>query len=115
MQRDGQRDGQTLLRQALQARDQPAGGDGDAARRDTQQVGVGDGAHGAHNGFVVSQRLAHAHEHDVREPAALAQQPAVGVKGLVDDLVGGQVAAEGALAGGAEGAADRAADLRRDA
>ena len=63
----------------------------------------------------VEQRLAHAHEHDVREPAAFGRQPALGVARLVDDLGDLEVAPEPELAGGTERAADRAAGLARDA
>ena len=63
----------------------------------------------------VEQRLAHAHEHDVRQPLAVRGQPARGVADLVDDLGRLEVAPEAELAGRAERAADRAAGLARDA
>ena len=63
----------------------------------------------------VEQRLAHAHEHDVRQALPVGREAARGVTDLVDDLGGLEVAPEPELAGGAERAADRAAGLARDA
>ncbi len=63
----------------------------------------------------VEQRLAHPHEHDVRQPLAVRRQPAGRVADLVDDLGGREVAREPELARRAERAADRAAGLARDA
>ena len=63
----------------------------------------------------VEQRLAHAHEHDVRQPLAVGREPARGEADLVDDLGDLEVAPEPELAGRAERAADRAAGLARDA
>ena len=58
----------------------------------------------------VHQRLAHAHEDEVVDRLDAAE-----VQDLVEDLVGGQVAAELHRARGAEGAGQRAAGLAGDA
>ena len=63
----------------------------------------------------VEERLAHAHEHDVRQPLPVGGQAARGVADLVDDLGGLEVPGEAELAGRAERTADRAAGLARDA
>ena len=63
----------------------------------------------------VEQRLAHAHEHDVGEVAAVGREPALRVARLVDDLGDLEVAPEPELARRAERAADRTAGLARDA
>ena len=71
---------------------------------------------GLEHAVEVEQRLAHAHEHDVREarrrPAPRRRDRA---PHLVEDLRGLEVALEAQLAGRAERAADRAAGLARDA
>ena len=63
----------------------------------------------------VEQRLAHAHEHDVRQAVAVGREAARREADLVDDLGGLEVAPEAQLAGRAERAADGAAGLARDA
>ena len=66
----------------------------------------------------VLQRLAHAHEHDVREAAFLAvelRSHALGMKNLPDDFPDFEVALESEQRRRAEGAADRAAHLRGNA
>ena len=63
----------------------------------------------------VQERLAHAHEHDVREALVVRGEAAGGVADLVDDLGRLEVAREAQLAGRAERAADGAAGLARDA
>ena len=75
--------------------------------------GVGDAVQ-------IVERLAHAHEDDVGEPAVfLGGRPfaevVAGHLHLGDDLGGGQVAHQGLGAGVAEGAVQRAADLAGDA
>ena len=85
----------------------------------------GDG-HGGLDIIEIIERLAHAHEHDVRD-FALGVRDAVAVRGrgctgpianavagdedLADDLGGCQVAHEPLRSGMAEGAGERAADL----
>ena len=66
---------------------------------------------GAHR-IDVGQRLAHAHEHDVRHPLLGGVLRA---HDLLDDLAGVEVAFEAGLAGGAERAPHRAPGLGRDA
>ena len=68
---------------------------------------------GRPDAVVVGQGLAHAHEHDVAEPAG--EGLPAGVDHLLDDLADRQLAVEAALAGGAEAAAHGAAGLARDA
>jgi hypothetical protein len=69
---------------------------------------------------VVGQRLTHAHEHHVGQPARAAGDLPAGHRrgrrdGLADDLGGGEVAGEAALAGGAERARHAAPGLAGDA
>ena len=75
---------------------------------------VGQPAEGEHL-VVVVERLAHAHQHDVGDPAAVAPRLARRPQQLLEDLAAGEVAAEAHGAGGAERARQRAARLRRDA
>ena len=70
---------------------------------------------GGQDAVEVEQRLAHPHEHDVGQPAAVRDEAAGGVADLVDDLGHLEIAPETELAGGAEGAADGAPGLARDA
>ena len=65
-------------------------------------------------GVEVGQRLAHAHDDDVRQPF-LGRQQVAGVDQLFEDLAGRQVADDAVEAAGAEDAAHAAADLRADA
>ena len=74
-----------------------------------------EGVDGGEHPVEVEQRLAHAHEDDVRQPLAVGGQAPRGVADLVDDLGGLEVPREAQLAGRAERAADRAAGLARDA
>ena len=81
---------------------------------------VGEAAYGADHGLVVGQRLAHAHEHHVGDPARAAGDLVAGQRAgagddLLDDLGGGHVALQAALAGGAERAGHAAAGLAGDA
>jgi hypothetical protein len=85
----------------------------DVACPDAQPVGiVENGERGVHR-LPVHERLAHAHEHDVRHRHGRVEQPHLAH--LPGNLVHGQIAREAHGAGGAEGAAQRAARLRRDA
>ena len=65
-------------------------------------------------GLVVGQRLAHAHVHEVREPAARLEHPR-GADHLRDDLARAEIPLEPHRAREAEGAREAAADLRRHA
>ena len=109
-----------------------AGGrDGDAPLRDGEPVAVGqDGDRVAHR-FEIVERLAHAHEDDVRHrahalalgrepvgrsnPAGKIAEPVAGDEHLPDDLGGGQIAHQRHRAGMAKRAVEGAADLARDA
>ena len=77
--------------------------------------GIGERLHRGEDPVEVEQRLAHAHEDDVREAPAVRREPARRVADLVDDLGRLEVAPEAELAGRAERAADGAAGLARDA
>jgi hypothetical protein len=66
---------------------------------------VDDAPDGADHPVVVRQRLAHAHEDDVADPASARGLRALGRDDLLDDLAGGQVAGQPGLPGGAEGQA----------
>ena len=82
-------------------------------RREQRVEGLADAG-------VVGQRLAHAHEDDVGQPARAAVDLAVGHGGrggdrLADDLGSRQVARQAALPGRAEGAGHPAAGLAGDA
>ena len=114
MQRDRQVGHQRLGRQLVDHRHEAHGGQGDAAGRHRQPVGVVEQRQRLHGGVVVVQRLAHAHEHDVErrvEQSGGFRQHAH----LAGDFAGGQVPHEPHLAREAEGAAHGAAHLRRHA
>ena len=85
------------------------------SRAQAEEERVGQDGDRLQDAVQVEQRLAHAHEDDVRQVATGRRQPASGMANLVDDLRGLEVAAEAELAGGAEGAADGAARLAGDA
>ena len=110
------------------------GRDGDAPPRQRQAVAVGEDADRVDDVVEVVERLAHAHEDDVRDEAlALGRQQALRARALRErlarpvaepvagddrlrrDLLRRQVAHEPLRAGVAEGAGQRAADLARDA
>ena len=77
-----------------------------------------DAPHRGEHPVVVGQRLAHAHEHDVGQPAAVRRcraWPTAAGAHLLEDLGGRQVALQPALARRAERARHAAAGLRRDA
>ena len=72
---------------------------------------------GLEDAVEVQQRLAHAHEDDVREVGAVLapREPRGGAPDLVEDLGGREVTLEAQLAGRAERAPDGTAGLARDA
>src|SRR5699024_10219355 len=70
--------------------------------------------HSMHNALVVSQRLAHAHEHDVAQTAAFSLHGLRRVAELLDDLCGRKVAVQAALTRCAERTCHAAASLGRD-
>ena len=76
------------------------------------------GGQGAEHLLQVGQRLAHAHQHHVRDfthAVALVPQYSRSLPDLADDFTGGQVAVETLRASGAERAVEGAADLRGNA
>ena len=118
VQGERQRDREALLGELTDPRHQADGGDGDAAGGDAEPVGgrVDEPAYGADHGLVVGQRLTHAHEDHVGDPARAAGDLAAGERAgagddLLDDLGGGHVAVQPALAGGAERAGHAASGL----
>ena len=62
-------------------------------------MGVVEQCDGLHHRFVVVKRLAHAHEDDVGDPLAARRDFAGEEPGLIEDLAGGEVAAETGLPG----------------
>ena len=80
------------------------------AVRRWRDADVGQPPRGGEHVVEVHQRLAHAHEHEVVDRLDAAE-----VQDLVEDLRGGQVAAEPHRPGRAERARQRAAGLRGDA
>ncbi len=119
MQRDGQH-GLGLLAQGLEVGDHAGGRDGDPPARDGDALVVGQDVDGLGDVVQIVQRLAHAHEHDVRELALLARRGPLGevVAGHLDlghDLGRRQVAHQGLGPGVAEGAVQGAAHLAGDA
>jgi hypothetical protein len=99
VQRQREGDLQALLGQPAHGRHEPDGGDDDAALADADAVRrrVDDAADGADHPVVVRQRLAHAHEDDVADPASARDSGALGRDDLLDDLAGGQVAGQPGL------------------
>ncbi len=111
VQREGEAQWHVLLGERFDAGDPADGRDRGVAVPDAE---IGQALAGGEHVVEVQHRLAHAHEHAVAQPPAVALH-AVEVKRLVDDLRGRQVAREFHLAGGAEGARQRAARLRGEA
>jgi hypothetical protein len=111
--------------QPIERRHEARRGERDAATREAVRIVVEHHPHRRHHVFVVRERLAHAHHHDIgdgraalvdpRRADAIGQQCAVRVPQLADDLGSREVAIEALLAGRAEGAVERASRLRRDA
>ena len=95
--------------------DESDGRDRDVAVAQAEAVRIVEQRYRLHHRVVVVERLAHAHEHDVGDPLAARCELAREEPRLVEDLAGGQVAAEPGLTGRAERARKRAARLRRDA
>ena len=96
------------------------GGDSDAPAPDRDSVAVRDRVDRFGDVIQIVERLAHAHEDDIRQQAAfLGARPFVqrvaGDQHLLDDFLGGEIAHEGLRAGMAEGAVEGAADLAGDA
>ena len=101
-----------LLRHAQDAGDHTHRADADFRRAQVYAAIIGDDAQSLHDGIVIVQGLAHAHEHQVAQPGlAHALQQPLSMQHLGDDLTRSQVAHETHLAGGAEDAAHRAARL----
>ena len=116
VQADRQRELRRERRQAPDAGHDARGRDDDVPRPQAEPARVGQDGHGLQDAVEVQERLAHAHEDDVRQAAAaVGGEAAGGVADLVDDLGRLEVAPEAQLAGGAEGAADGAAGLAGDA
>ena len=122
VQRHGQTHRDALGRELPDAGHDADGRYGDVTRGDAEPFGRhrADLAHGGQHGPVVAHRLAHAHEHDVAEPAGASGHFAVahhtsGDAHLFQDLAGRHVAGESKLAGRAERTAHAAADLAGDA
>ena len=120
MQRHGQRHGHPLPRQLPDRGNQADRRDGNVARTHTKALGrrVNQAMQRADHRLVVGQRLAHPHEHDVRQSRRTTRQRAVtarclGVAHLVDDLRRRQVTGQAHLPRRAERARHTAARLRR--
>ncbi len=97
------------------ARDDSRGGDRDVPGAEPEPAEVVQGVDRFEHSVEVQQGLAHAHEHDVREPFAVACQGPGGQPHLIEDLGGLEIATEAQLAGRAERTAHRATGLARDA
>ena len=112
---DGERPLGPQPRQALDPGHDARGGDREVAGAQPEALGIRERGDRREHRIQVEQRLAHAHEHDVREVASVARQPPPRVARLVDDLGDLEVALEAELTRGAERAADRAAGLAAQA
>ena len=100
--------------EAFEAGEDAGGGDGHARLGDAHLLD--EKADGGHEGVVVEEGLAHAHEDQVDAIFADLNDVAIQHGGdLAGDLAGGEVAAHAQLGGEAELAVDRAADLAGDA
>ena len=115
MQRDRQRELGAEGGEPAHARYDARGRHGDVAGAEPEPAAIVQRLDRGQHVVEVEERLAHPHEHDVREPLSLRGQPPRRVAGLVDDLGRVEVAREPELARGAERAADRAAGLARQA
>ena len=115
VERDRERVLATELGEPLDAGHDAARADGDVPLAQPEAPLVGERLAGRDDRLGVEERLAHAHEHDVRQAPPLARERVAPEARLVDDLRGREVAPEAQLPGGAERAADGAAGLARDA
>ena len=120
-QRYRQRDAQAFVSELADSGSEADGRDRDGPLRQAEPVGCGrgDASYRCHHALVVRQRLAHTHEHDVREASGAAGDFAVAHGGrclanLIDDLGGREVAVEAALTRRTERAGHSAARLTRD-
>ena len=131
MQRQRQSNGQLLHLKLTNTRHQTHGRHSQTASRNTQALGrrVNQAVHSTHGCLVVSERLAHTHEDNVRntqrtsilraafcffQALHLLQVAGAGYN-LLHNFCGGQVTGQTLLTGCAEGAVHAAASLRRDA
>ena len=114
VERDGETRTHRLFGEALDAGDDAAGRDGHAGSGQTDFVD--QQADRIHEGVVVEEGLAHAHEDEVDAVAAkLDLMAAEDRDDLTGDLAGSEVALDAELCGETELAVDGAADLRGDA
>src|SRR5690349_2175230 len=87
----------------------------DVAGAEAESAPVVERLDRAEHAVKVEQRLAHAHEHDVREPPAVGAESPSREPDLVDDLGDLEVTAEPELARRAERTPDGTPRLARDA
>src|SRR5262249_5595 len=74
VQRDGEGERHSLQRQPVYPRRQTGGRDRDAPGAESEAGGIRDPPHRLQDRRIVGERLAHAHEDDVREPASFGGQ-----------------------------------------
>ena len=111
---DGELGADRFLGEALDAGDDARGGDGHAGFGDSDFFD--QETDGVHEGFVVEERLAHAHEDEVDAVACRSNVVALeDGDDLAGDFSGGEVADDSEFGGEAELAVDGAADLAGDA
>lgn len=112
MEGDGKRDLQLLFRKQPDLIDKAAGGEADVAHTDVHAVGAVDKLEKANDIVEVIQRLADAHQNDVRDlhPGIKLRK-----KHLIEQLRRREPPHKAAQRGGAELAAHRTADLGGDA
>src|SRR5919106_6327553 len=113
--RYGQRELRPERGEPADPRHDARGRDGDVTGTEPEPTGVVERIDRGEDAVEVQERLAHPHEHDVREPSAGRGEPPRGMTDLVDDLGGLEVATEAELTRRAERAAHGAAGLARDA
>ena len=108
VQRHGERQLQVLPGQPVDLIDQPAGGKADVPHADVQPLGRIDELEEAAHIVIIIQRLADAHEHDVRDGQAGIQ---LRKQHLIQHFRRLEAADQSAARRGTEGAAHAAADL----
>lgn len=114
VERDGELGADGFLGEALDARDDPGGGDGHTRFGDSDFSD--EEADSVHEGVVIEERLAHAHEDEVDSVAAdLDVVTLEDGDDLSGDFSGGEVADDPEFGSEAELAVDGAADLAGNA
>ena len=115
VQRNRQAGADFFLPEPLDAGNDAAGRERDVPRRERDSLGIEQDAHGGHRRVIIEQRLALAHQHDVRLRRELLAIFLERHENLPHDFARREIADQSQLRGEAEMAIDGASGLRRNA